>query len=311
MNKSYTKENFTFPSSLDNKSIHAVIYRPTNEVKGLVQIIHGYAEHIGRYRKFMKILADQGYIVFGDDHLGHGLTAETDADLSDVGSYNVLMPMLDDEKDLNHIVRSQYYPDLPFVILGHSMGSLMLRGLLGLYPDICDKAIIMGTGDMTPALLKVFSAILSVFSTFKPGSYRSKLINKLAIGKNNSSFKSGNTGNEWLSLNKKNVKHYSKDPLCGHPGSLHTFRFLQQLMSLIRKPEHLQNMKKDLPLLFLSGEQDAFGDFGKGVNKVIHLFEDAGMNNIQSIFYPEMRHEILKEKNYRLVIKDILDFIND
>ena len=82
-------------------------------------------------------------------------------------------------------------------------------------------------------------------------------------------------------------------------------------MSLIRKPEHLQNMKKDLPLLFLSGEQDAFGDFGKGVKIVIHLFEDAGMNNIQSIFYPEMRHEILKEKNYRLVIKDILDFIQN
>ncbi len=80
-------------------------------------------------------------------------------------------------------------------------------------------------------------------------------------------------------------------------------------MSLIRKPDHLQNMKKDLPLLFLSGEQDAFGDFGKGVNKVIHLFKDAGMNNIQSIFYSDMRHEILKEKNYRLVIKDILDFL--
>lgn len=331
MTNDFTKEKFTFPSKFNGKIIHAIIYRPEKEVKGFVQVIHGFAEHIGRYDKFMKLLAKQGYVAFGDDHLGHGQTAENEAELSDVGSYAALDPMLADQKEINRIVREQYdskhhsqddqqnaSPDdsqdnsrLPCIILGHSMGSLMLRGLLIRYPDICDKAIIMGTGDNPPVLLKVFSLILNLYKTFKPGNYRSSFVNYLGIGKNNSSFKPKNTKNDWLSENPENISQYIKDPYCGAPGTLHTFYFLLKLMTLIRKPYELAKMQKDLPVLFVSGEQDAFGGFGKGVSKIVRLFKKSGMQNVTSILYPEMRHEILRGKDNNQVIRDIFDFIEN
>ncbi|NLJ70240.1 MAG: alpha/beta hydrolase [Clostridiaceae bacterium] len=328
-----TKERFAFPSKLDNKMIHAVIYRPEKEVKGLVQVIHGFAEHIGRYEKFMTLLAEQGYVAFGTDHLGHGLTAENESELSDVGSYSALDPMLADQKEINQIVRRQYdsmnhsgynsqddsqqhsqdnqqYDSrIPCIILGHSMGSLMLRGLLIRYPDICDKAIIMGTGDNLPILLRIFSLILALFKAFKPGNYRSPFINYLGVGKYNSSFKPKKTNNDWLSENPENVSRYIKDPYCGALGTLHTYDFLLKLMTLIRKPHELAKMQKDLPVLFVSGEQDAFGGFGKGVNLIVQLFKKAGMQNVKLILYPGMRHEILKGKDHNQVIRDILDFI--
>jgi len=353
MTKDFTKEKFAFPSKFNSKTIHAVIYRPKTEVKGLVQVIHGFSEHIGRYDKFMTLLAEQGYVAFGDDHLGHGLTAESESELSDVGSYAALDPMLADQKEINRIVREQYdskhhtqddqkntslddslddspddslddspddslddSPDdpqdnsrLPCIILGHSMGSLMLRGLLIRHPDICDKAIIMGTGDNPPILLKVFSLILTLFKTFKPGNYRSPFINYLGIGKYNSFFKPKKTNYDWLSENPENISLYTQDLYCGTPGTLHTFYFLLKLMTLIRKPNELTKMRKDLPVLFVSGEQDAFGGFGKGVNKIVQLFKKAGMKNVNSILYPKMRHEILKEKDHNQVIQDIFDFI--
>ena len=309
MMKDYTKEKFTFPSKFKGKIIHAVIYRPEKEVKGLVQIIHGFSEHIGRYNQFMTLLAKQGYVAFGTDHLGHGLTAENDSELSDVGTYSALDPMLEDQKEINQIVRRQYDSRISCIILGHSMGSLMLRGLLIRYPNICDKAIIMGTGDNPPILLKIFSLILSLYKTFKPGNHRSPFINYLGIGKYNSFFKPKDTNNDWLSEVPENVSLYIEDPYCGRPGTLHTFYFLLKLMTLVRKPDELAKMRKDLPILFVSGKQDAFGGFGKGVNKIIQLFKKVGMQNINSILYLEMRHEILRGKDYKLVIRDILDFI--
>ncbi|HHU54058.1 MAG TPA: alpha/beta hydrolase [Clostridiaceae bacterium] len=309
MSNNFNKEKFTFPSKFDDKTIHAVIYRPNKEFKGLVQIIHGFAEHIGRYDKFMSLLAEQGYVAFGDDHLGHGLTAENESELSDVGSYSALEPMLADQKEINQLVRGQYDSQAPCIILGHSMGSLMLRGLLICYPDICDKAIIMGTGDNPPILLRIFSWILALFKTIKPGNYRSPFVNYLGIGKNNSSFKPKNTNNDWLSENPENISQYIKDPYCGTPGTLHTYYFLLKLMTLIRKPRELAKMQKDLPVLFVSGEQDAFGGFGKGVNKIVQLFKKAGMQNVKSILYPGMRHEIIRGKDNNQVIRDIFEFI--
>lgn len=305
------KEKIQFPSSLKGKTIHAMVIKPKNKVIGLVQIIHGFAEHIGRYEDFMCYLAQQGYVVFGDDHLGHGLTAETVDNLSDVGSYHALQPILEDEKELNHIIRSQYSSDLPCIMLGHSMGSLILRGLLGKYPEICDKAIIMGTGDMSPFLLKIFAGILNLYKIFRPGEYRSKLINYLGIGKNNSSFKNKKGKNDWLANNPDNLVRYNEDVLCGSPGSLHTFYFLYQIMTLIRQESHLEKMNLDLPVLFVSGKEDAFGDFGKGVNKVKKMFEDQGMKNISCKLYPNMRHEILNEKKSAIVYEDLLNFISN
>ena len=322
------KEFFDFDSAFKGKKIHTVIYQPEialSEIKGLVQIIHGFAEHIERYDSFMKLLTENGYIVFGDDHLGHGRTAKNnDMALTDVGSYDAFDYMLKDEWQLNQLMRQRFAhqeplspsdenqrsnPSLPCYILGHSMGSLMLRALLIQYPNICDRAIIMGTGDNKPALLSVFKLILNINKLFHKGDHISKFINTLGIDNNNSKFKDENSPSAWLSVNSDNVKTYTKDSLSGHPGSLHTFCFLCLLMIFIRKKENLEKMNKDMPILMLSGQEDAFGDFGKGPKIVHDLFKEAGMKDVKLITYPNMRHEILNEKDNQIVVHDILDFI--
>ena len=312
------KEVFNFASADKGKEIHAVCYQPpkSSEIKGMVQIIHGFSEHIGRYDSFMTLLANKGYIVFGDDHLGHGLTAENNKmPYSDVGSYKAFDYLLQDEKQLNQLVRQKFNTQtntnqLPCYILGHSMGSLMLRALLIQEPDICDKAIIMGTGDMKLALLTIFKGILKLYGLFRKGQYKSKLINFIAIGSNNLPFKNEKNPNAWLSANLENQANYRKDDSTGKMGSLHTFSFLQELMYFVRIEENLKRMNKDLPILFVSGQDDAFGDFGKGVENVYQLFKEVGMKEIDLILYPNFRHEILNEKDNEQVVRDLLKFLN-
>lgn len=331
------RTEFKFPSNFKNTPLRAVIFQPEpgQTVKGLVQIIHGYAEHIDRYADFMTFLADRGYLVFGHDHLGHGKSVSRPEDLSDMGGYGVMDDVLGDVVSLSKLVKAalagtetanadvvaslqaeladaQLSADLsalPFTMLGHSMGSLILRGVLAKYPDACDRAIVMGTGSMPPALLKAFKAILVTVGAFHDGSYRSNFVNKMAIGQNNNAFKPVRTENDWLSVNSENVDRYNADPLSGNAGSLHTFRFLLDIMTLIRQPQALAQMRKDLPVLFVSGAEDAFGGFGKGVKEVYEMFQKAGMQDIKIKLYPNMRHEILNETDARQVYQDILAFI--
>ena len=301
------KETFTYPSAVAEQTLHAVVFIPEGKPRGIVQIIHGYAEHVGRYERFMEILANAGFITFGNDHAGHGLSAPSEERLTDIGAYNALYSVLEDAYILNKRMRERFGAELPCTILGHSMGSLMLRALLCVYPEICDGAIIMGTGDKGLGMLRIFSILLSVYSFFHKGSWRSGFISKIAIEDNNKKFKPARTPHDWLSANTDNVDRYIADPYCGKRGTLHTFRFLQELMTLVRQPKHLANMKKDLPVFFVSGEDDAFGDFTDGVREVIVLFEEAGMTEVSARFFEGMRHEILHEERAEQVVQACLE----
>ncbi|MDO5025246.1 MAG: alpha/beta hydrolase [Trueperella sp.] len=330
------RTEFKFSSSFQNTPLRAVIFQPEpgQPIKGLVQIIHGYAEHIDRYADFMTFLAGHGYLVFGHDHLGHGKSVASPEDLTDMGGYGVLDDVLGDvvtlsrlvktalagadtDNDVVELLRSELADaqlpanaqDLPFTMLGHSMGSLILRGILAKYPENCDRAVVMGTGYMAPIMVQVFAALLGAIKLFHDGSYRSPLANQLAIGANNNSFKPARTENDWLSVNTENVDRYNADPLSGNSGALHTFHFLKELMAFIGRPQSLANMRKDLPVFFVSGAEDAFGNFGKGPKQVYQMFEKAGMQDLQLKIYPNMRHEILNEDDARQVYQDILEFI--
>lgn len=304
------KETFTYPSAVAGQTLHAVIFIPEGEPRGFVQIIHGYAEHIGRYEPLMGLLANAGFITFGNDHAGHGRSAVSEERLTDIGAYNALYPVLEDVHTLNKHVKARFGAELPCTILGHSMGSLMLRALLCIYPAMCDRAIIMGTGDKGLGMLRVFSGILSIYSVFHQGRWRSGFISKIAIESSNKRFEPARTPHDWLSASTVNVDRYIADPYCGKRGTLYTFRFLQELMTMVRQPKHLANMKKDLPVLFVSGAEDAFGGFTGGVRQVIALFEETGMTEVSAAFYDGMRHEILNEADAHLVIDDILTFID-
>lgn len=305
------KEHFTFPSSREGVSLYVKVTRPDGPVKGIVQILHGYAEHIERYDVLMSFLSQEGYLCFGDDHLGHGRSVLEASDLSDVGSWQAADEMLADELALNAHMREFYGKHLPCTLLGHSMGSLMARALLSRHPAVCDRAIIMGTGDMPPALLHAFGLVLSFMRLFHPGSYRSPFVNELAIGSNNKAFKPARTSADWLSENPENADRYLADPLCGNPGSLYTFAALHSLMSEIGKEELIRRIPADLPILLVSGEEDAFGDFGKGPKRVLEKFNAAGLHRVRLKLYPHMRHEILQEKEASAVMQDLLDFIKE
>lgn len=296
------------PSTDGKSNLYTVIARPERKVEAAIHLIHGFAEHIGRYERFIQFFTDHGFLVFGNDHIGHGKSVDKPEFLSDFGSFDALEPLLKDEILLAEEVRSTLSEGTPVYLMGHSMGSLMARDLLYRAPLLYGKAVIMGTGDLPPVFTTVFNAILNIYKVLGKGSVKSPLLNQLAIGKNNGKFKPRLTPYDWLSRNKESVERYIADPLSGNPGSVHTFFVMNQLMTEIRRAENLRKMKKETPVFFVSGAEDAFGDFGKGPGLVADLFRKAGMKSVREKYYPHARHEILNEACEHEVLTDLLDF---
>ena len=304
-------ERFSLHSSDGRSGLDGVIVYPEIEQpKAAIQILHGLAEHVDRYIPLMEALAEEGFLCVGKSHIGHGKSAISEDRLSDFGSYHAFNYLIDDEASLAKKLRKNVGKNVPIYLFGHSMGSLIARSLLIHLPKTYQKAVLMGTGNMEPFMNRMTGGLLSVLRLFVPGTSKLGFLNEAGLGKYNKAFKPNRSPVDWLSVNTDNVDRYQADPLCGQPCSLHTFYVLNQIMAEIRNPKNLQEMNKDLPVLFLAGEEDAFGEFSKGVRKVIQLFEEAGMKNVQSKFYPNARHEILHEDCGDEVVQDIIDFFN-
>lgn len=296
-------------ASADGRStLYTLFSRPEGEIRAALHLIHGFAEHIGRYGDLIQFFREHGILVFGNDHIGHGKSAAKPEELSDFGSFEALEPLLQDEISLAQDVKNTLPEGIPLFLLGHSMGSLMARALLYRAPSLYGKAVIMGTGDLPPVMTAVFAGILNVYKVLGKGHRKSPLLNQLAIGRNNQKFKPARTSCDWLSRDRENVDRYMADPLSGNPGSVHTFYVMNQLMKEIRRPENLKRMRSDLPVLFTAGAEDAFGEFGNGPRRVAELFRQAGMRSVDEKYYPAARHEILNESCAAEVRADLLRF---
>lgn len=303
------RNEFTFPSADGKTAIHAVEWLPEGNVRAVLQISHGVAEYILRYEPFAEYLTARGFAVAGHDHLGHGgSVAEGAARLyfGPKGSWNRVVDDIYTRRQL----AGKRFPGVPCFLLGHSMGSFLARTYLIRYPGTVDGAIIMGTGQQSPALIAGGKAIAAEESARIGENKASPLVEKLAFGAYNKRFAPNRTANDWLSVSEANVDRYLADPLCGGTPTSGLFREMLGGLTFIAKPENLKKMNLNTPVLFISGAMDPVGDCGRGVRRAYRSFQKAGVREVSIKLYPELRHELLYEDCRETVFEDIFQWLD-
>lgn len=305
-------EHFRFPSSDGKTQLHACLWIPDEKIKfrGVLQIAHGVAEHIGRYDDFARYLNEQGIVVAGHDHLGHGQSLPEGGTPVYFGEENGWMHAVDDIHGLHEILAKRF-KRLPHLIMGHSMGSFLTRSYLIRYPGEKKAAILMGTGWQPGYMLTGGSLIAKRFYYKNGGSSTSNFVTELAFGGYNRAFAPNRTGFDWLSADPENVDRYIADPLCGADATVGLFRDMLGGIRFNQKPANLKKMDPSMPVLFISGEDDPVGAMGKGVKRSCAAFQKAGMQDVTLKLYAGLRHEILNEKPMQqTVYSDIHDWLS-
>ena len=297
-------EIFYIPST-GGGQLHCRKWLPEAKPKAVVQLVHGIAEHIGRYDHFARFLNQHGYIVTAEDHMGHGGSIVGDLKGYFNGGW---MNAVADVKAL-HDKTAAEHPGLPYIFLGHSMGSFLLRTYLYTYPDAVDKAVISGTGWQPAAALKAGLALCKLEEKRLGETKTSPLLNSLIFGTYNKMFKPNRTPNDWICSDDAVVDKYMADPLCGFDATIGLARDMLTGIRMNQEPANLAKMNKALPVLFVSGAKDPVGGMAKGVLKTIDAFKRTGLRNITIHIYPEGRHEMLNEVNRSEVYGDVLRWL--
>ena len=303
-------QDFYFQSSTGRTSIHALKCVPDSKPRAVVQIAHGIAEHIDRYRPFMEFLADNGFVVAGNDHLGHGKSIRVPEEQGFFAEKDGWWRVVDDMDKL-HDIMSNEYPELPYVLFGHSMGSFLTRTYLIKHPDKYDAVILSGTGHQSPALVLGGNAAASVMAKLNGAMGDGAKLDSLAFGTYLNKIENPRTKFDWLSRDTEQVDKYIADPLCGFVGKIGLYRDMMQGIKFITDKKNIAQMNKEKPVYFMSGDGDPVGDYGKGVERAYKAFCDAGLHDVFMRLYPGGRHEMLNETNKEQVYQDILSWLNE
>lgn len=297
--------------SVDGKHrLAGKIYIPEGEIKGLFHVVHGMTEYIGRYDAFMRGIADQGWLCFGYDHLGHGHTADSDSELGFIAKKKGWELLCRDVANFYGAVRLEYpeLADLPYTLMGHSMGSFIVRLAAERYVKP-DRLIIMGTGGPNPAA-PAGLALISMIKLFCGDMHRSRFLQKVIFGGYNSRFPDNTPDcpSAWLTNNKEIRMKYKDDRLCRFKFSVSAMGDLIRLMKYSNRPDWYKKLDRNIPILMVSGADDPVGDFGKGIKKVHSRLKKSG-HNAECRLYEGCRHEIINDDCAELVKNDILEFI--
>ena len=298
-------EEFYLQSNGGGK-LHCAVWRTNQTPRAVVQLVHGIAEHIGRYDHFARYLAENGFIVAAEDHMGHGGSIGEDG----VKGYfsGGWMTAVADVKLLCEHMKAEY-PGLSYYILGHSMGSFLLRTYLYTYPGTINAAIISGTGWEPSAVIRAGLAACKLEQLRLGEKRTSPILTKLMFGSYNKPFAPVRTKDDWICSDPAVVDAYTADPLCGFDATIGLARDMLTGIEMNEMRENLLKMDKLLPLLFVSGGKDPVGGMSKGVLHCIDAFKRAGMRKITIRIYPEGRHEMLNEVNRNEVYQDILNWL--
>lgn len=299
---------FTFLSSDGTTELHAMEWTG-GEPRAVLQLTHGVAEYIARYDHFARFMAAQGFVVVGHDHLGHGYSLPRGGTPIFFAGKDGWTKVVDDVYTLCQQTRAKY-PNLPYFLLGHSMGSFITRSLLIRYPDAVDGAIIMGSGWNSKVAIAGGRLITSVLGKLQGKRATSAFITNLAFGSYNKAFAPNRTAVDWIAAEPESVDRYAADPLCGQDVTIGLFHDMLGGFHFNQKAENPQKMRTNLPVLLISGADDPVGAMGKGVERTRDAFLRAGMENVEMILYPTLRHEILNEISHRqTVYEDILHWL--
>ena len=303
------KENIYFESLDGVSKLHAIVWSDeTKKPIGILQIIHGMAEYIDRYDDFARFMVEKGFVVVGDDHLGHGDSVGENGTFGYFCKKDPATVLVRDEHRLKKLMEAKY-KGVPYYILGHSMGSFIARNYLNKYGSGIQGMIVMGTGNQSKALLSASKVLVGLTGFFCGEKHVAKFINKLAFGTYNRAIEDAKTNVDWLTKDETIVDKYIADERCGFTFTVNGFRGLFELIYRLQKPKNFVNIPKQTPVFFVSGEEDPVGDYGEGVIGAKNDLVRAGLENVSMKLYPGDRHEILNETDKDIVYQDIYEWL--
>lgn len=302
------KEEFYYLSRDGMTKIHAIEWVPDGEIKAVLQICHGMVEYIDRYDEFARYLTDRGYYVVGHDHLGHGQSIQKEEDLGYFHEKCGNKFVIGDMHQLRQKTQSKY-PDAPYFILGHSMGSFLTRQYIQMYGQGIKGAVIMGTGHQPAILLNLGKVLCKLIASVKGWHYRSKFINNMAFGSYNKKFRPAKTDVDWVTSDPGQLAKYVADPLCSFTFTINGYYHLFCSIKALTKKEDRDKIPKDLPIFFVAGKDDPVGNFGKSVEKVYEMYRECGIKDLSIRLYEGDRHEILNETDRRQVYQDLYEWL--
>lgn len=303
-----TKQEFTYPSSDGIHQIHCIEWAP-EAPRGIVQIVHGICEYVDRYDELARFLCGEGWLVVGDDHLGHGGTAVDREELGFTAESDGWIKMTDDLERLRAIQREKH-PGLPYVMLGHSMGSFLARTYLCRYPGKLNGCVLSGTGQV-PAPVVSAGRLVAKLERKRLGSRgRSNLLQSMAFGSYNKNFKPTKTNSDWISRDEDLVAAYASDPFTQFFPTTTLFGDMMGGLQYIWDEKNLKKMNLFTPIYLYSGDMDPVGGDGKQVKQVCDRFKALGCQDVTVKLYPGGRHEMHNELNRLEVYRDVSDWLN-
>ncbi len=302
-----TVREILYPSLTALGDVYAKLWIPKGEPAAILQIAHGLAEHIERYSDFANFLNMHGILVAGNDHAGHGKSMRVESNRGYYGKGDGWASLVGDIKTLKEMLSIEY-PNLPYIMMGHSMGSFLMRSFAARFGEGVSAFIFSGTAGKNPVL--GLGKILARLESILHGPlYPSKLLDNMSFGAYNKPFAPTRTAFDWLSRDTEQVDLYVADVLCGFISPAEGMLTLFQGLGEITGTRWACKVP-DIPILLISGQQDPVGGYGKGVQEVYNWLKATGHNNITCRLYPGGRHEMLNETNRAEVYGDILDFVN-
>lgn len=303
------RENFKFKDS-DGIELNVYKWIPKGEKIGVVQISHGMTENVLRYDEFAEYLNDKGFIVYGHDHRGHGLTARTKEDLgyiSDNEGFDWLV------RDLYELISNakQENKGLPIYLFGHSMGSFVSQRFVELHGKDIDGLILSGSNG-EPTKLTPFGILISRLEIKLFGrKHTSKVMDKLSFGNFNKKFKPNRTPYDWLCSVDSEVDKYIANEHCGFVCSSSFYYDLLRGLKEIHNEKNFISIPNELPIYILAGDMDPVGFFGKGIINLYEKLKNNGIKDVKYKLYKDKRHEILNEDNKEEVMNDISIWLLD
>lgn len=292
MNIKCTQNIYKSANSVSNVTYY-ILTPEEVPVRGIVQIAHGVCEYFSRYTEFAKYLCGLGFIVCGNDHIGHGASVARDADLGYFASRDGWKFLVEDVKQLTDLMQRRY-PDLPYFLIGHSMGSLIARLYVLDYGERLAGCILTGTAGPHTAAVSAMHLADSIARS-RGVTFRSGLLSSLTFGGYNRKLKDTQSMFDWLSRDRTVVSLYQSDAKCNFVLTASGFRDLFTLVVKANANSTFRQTPRELALLFLSGDKDPVGRCGEGVRRVVSMYRGAGVKNIDVIFYKDARHDIFNE----------------
>lgn len=297
------RENFKFA---DSEGVELNVYKwsPEGEVLGVVQISHGMTENILRYDEFAKYLNNKGFIVYGHDHRGHGLTAKSKDELGYIADNEGFDWLVRDLYELMMMIKEEN-KGLPIYLFGHSMGSFVSQRFVELHGKEIDGLILSGSNGEPTKLAPIGIFLSNMEIKIFGRKHTSKMMDKLSFGDFNKKFKPNRTPYDWLCSVDSEVDKYIANEYCGFVCSASFYYDLLRGLRAIHKDENFSSIPKDLPIYILAGDMDPVGFFGKGIVNLYDKLKLTGVKDVEYKLYKNKRHEILNEDNKLEVMNDI------